>query len=688
VLFFLLLRTLCDEDWPWVLNAALAVSLFVSVSAIGQHTELTSLAPQGEGVLPSTATIGNSGLLAAYLLMNIAIAGYLASTNVHYRLLYLCAGAVNLLALFFAQNRSSVVGLIAGTLIGTVIFATVSNKSKKKWIATALALSVACVVVGATALIRAFQTSTIASQLPGVLQRLAITNPAGSDETRTLQWRAAIEGFRDRPLLGYGLENHNLVWAEHFDPDIYRLSTDVYDRTHNQYLEVLATGGAVGIIAFLGIWLAIGMTLVRAFRAGRMSAPAVAVLWGLQIAYAIYLFFWFVDLNSTMLWIVIAALVASRATVGSVVLEATSNDPQPAAPRPWLAYGAIVLLLVCIYREDYAPMVANRAIARIDVRNRSLDDNLADVDLLANSPTHQTFHTPAVLAQFMTSLRPRYSEMRASPRDRRAIERAFGQSLSMFTREIPRDSLNDRLYDSQAGLFAAAADFYGSSDYRQRAIDAYHRSIELSPRRIEQRIGLATLYIGEQDYERAMVVLTDAVKTDPQLGEPRYLLAKAYLGAGKADSALHMLKTSLNLGYVGSPETYLAMGRRLEFAGRGGVAAALYSDYLEAKYTEAVWESERIDRPIPATDLAVAAHLPLLYMRASESELAVKSAAALSAFDPSRAQIVERFVSDIGRRRRANWGGRTSLLPCTALVSTRQDDSAAVNACGVFRRKL
>ena len=221
----------------------------------------------------------------------------------------------------------------------------------------------------------------------------------------------------------------------------------------------------------------------------------------------------------------------------------------------------------------------------------------------------------AQLAGFMTSLRPRYSEMRASPRDRRAIERAFGQSLSMFTREIRRDSLNDRLYDSQAGLFTAAADFYGSSDYRQRAIDAYHRSIELSPRRIEQRIGLATLYIGEQDYERAMVVLTDAVKTDPQLGEPRYLLAKAYLGAGKADSALHMLETSLRLGYVGSPETYLAMGRRLEFAGRGGVAAALYSDYLEAKYTEAVWDqSERIDRPIPATDLAVAAHLPLLYM--------------------------------------------------------------------------
>jgi len=484
------------------------------------------------------------------------------------------------------------------------------------------------------------------------------------------------------------MENHNLAWGQHFDPAIYRLDTDVFDRTHNQYLEVLSTGGLVGIIAFLGIWLAIGSTLVRAFRAGRISAPTAAVLWGLQVGYATYLVFWFVDLNSTMLWIAVAALIASRATVGPVVLEATSNDPQSTSPRPWLAYASIVLLLAAAYWEGYAPLMANRAIARIDVR-RSVAENLADVELLANSPAHQTFHTPRVLGDFLASLQPRYANIRAEARDRRAMERAFNQAIASFTSEIRRDTLNDRLYDAQARLFAAAADFYGSAEYRQRAIDAYHKSIDLSPRRIEQRIGLATLYMGERDYERATVVLTDAVKIDPQLGEPRYLLAKAYIGAGKADSALHMLETSLRLGYVGSPETYLAMGRRLEFAGRGGVAAALYSDYLEAKYTEAVWDqSERIDRPIPVTDLAVAAHLPLLYMRASESELAVKSAAALSAFDPSRAEIVERFVYDIGRRRRANWGRRMSLLPCTALVTRREEDSATVNACGVFRRKL
>src|SRR4051812_39224703 len=102
-LFFVLLRTLRDKDWRWILIAALGVSLIVSVIAIGQHAVQTMATPSVDAV-PSAATFGNSGLLAAYLLISIALAAYLATTNVGLRLLYLAAGAVNLLALVYAEN--------------------------------------------------------------------------------------------------------------------------------------------------------------------------------------------------------------------------------------------------------------------------------------------------------------------------------------------------------------------------------------------------------------------------------------------------------------------------------------------------------------------------------------------------------------------------------------------------------
>lgn len=689
VLFFLLLRTLRDEDWRWILNGALVVGLFVSASTIVQHFQLASLAGSAEtAVSPSASTLGNSGLLAAYLLMGVALAAYLASTSARFRLLYVALGLVNLLALVYAENRSTIIGLVLGTIAGGVIFAALGTASRRKWIVPATAIALSVIVAGISVGVRAYPTSAVVRHVPTVLQRLAQTNPAGSDESRTMQWRAAIDGFKERPLLGYGLENHNLVWSGHFDPAIYRIDTDIFDRTHNQFLETLATTGLLGTAAFLAVWLAIGMTLGRAYRAGRLSAASLAILSGLQIAYATYLFFWFVDLNSTMLWVLIAALIASRGTVGSVVLEATGSAER-ARPRPSLALASLIVLAAAIYAEGYVPLRANQALARIDSSSGTLAQTLIEFDELSSFAGRQTTHAPMVMGQFIGSLGSSLGEMRANPGQRQLVNKAFEESFAAFAREIHRDTLNDRLYTHEGSLFVEAARFYGSPLYRQRAIDAFHKAIELSPHRIQQRLLLARVYSGASDYERALVVLSDAVKSDPQLGEPRYRLAEAYLGAGHGDSALAMLQSSLKLGYVGAPEIYLAVGKRLEFAGRSGVAANLYSDYLEVKYTEAVWNrSEAIDKPIPTADIAVAAHLPLLYVRGRDSELAIKSAAALSAFDPSRASIVDRFVSDIGARRRGNWVARNSLLPCTAARAARSRDSVALGACGMFRRKL
>jgi hypothetical protein len=101
-----------------------------------------------------------------------------------------------------------------------------------------------------------------------------------------------------------------------------------------------------------------------------------------------------------------------------------------------------------------------------------------------------------------------------------------------------------------------------------------------------------------------------------------------------------------------------------------------------------VWDGAgTIERTIPSADLAVAAHLPLLYVRSQESELAIKTAAALSAFDSSQTALVELFVSDVGSRRRSRWVARNSLLQCSS-GGSRTADPATLGACGVFRKKL
>jgi len=353
------------------------------------------------------------------------------------------------------------------------------------------------------------------------------------------------------------------------------------------------------------------------------------------------------------------------------------------------ALAATVLFGIVLYREAYLPVRVDRALARIDNSRGSVSEALGEFTALATAPVHQMAHTPLVMGEYLGSLRPRFAELRRNPAERRMLEAAFASATTAFSREIHRDTLNDRLYTHQADMLLDEASFYGSASYIDEAIGPLRNAIGLSPHRIQPRLLLARIYSDDQEYDRARLELEEAVKVDPSLGEPRYLLARQYMRAGKSDSALAMLRSSLGHGYVGAPEIYLAMGKRLEFSGRGVEAAQLYQGYLEGKYSKAVWDGPgTIDKVIPSTDIAVAAHLPLLYVRSQDSELAIKTAAALAAFDSSQTGLVERFVSDVGSRRRSRWIAKNSLLQCTAVARSRITDPATLDACGVFRKKL
>jgi O-antigen ligase len=688
-LFFLLLRALRDHEWKWVLNCALIVSLAVSAVAIWQHFDVTAAAREAATPLPaSDSTIGNSGLLAAYLLFGLGVAGYLAMTAGRLRGAYLSAAAVVLFGIVYAENRSSVIGIIFGALAGSILFAMLRSR-KKRWLAPGIALGIACIVALAAAVIRAFPDTALVRVTPTVVQRLAVSNPTGVDELRLIQWRAAEQGFEDRPVFGYGPENYNLVWSAHFNPAVYRLDTDVYDHAHNEYLEILATGGVVGLCAFAGIWLAIGVTLTRAYRDERLSAAALAVLVALQVAYAIYLAFWFFDLNSTMLWMLVGALIASRENAHGIVQPAVSKAAQQKRVGFAIAVASVVLVGVSLYSEAFLPARANRALARLDSSPASLASSQAAFTTLATTPIHESAHTPMMMAEYLDAARPEFATLRRNPAGRRMLESTFGNALATFKMEIHRDTLNDRLYTHEASLLLDAARFYNSRAYVDTAIEVLHKAIELTPRRIQPRMLLARLYTEDRDFDAAKAVLEAAIRIDPDIGEPRYRMAEHYLRFGQTDSAFEMLRSSLRRDYVGPPETYLAVGKRLEFSRRSAEAADLYTSYLEAKYTKAIWDAgSTIDRVVPPADIAVAAHLPLLYVRAQEKELAIKSAAALSAFDSTRTDLVEQFVTDLGSRRRSRWVARNSLLPCVTSRASRSTMPDKLEACGVFRKKL
>src|SRR5687768_1541312 len=197
-LFFLLLRTLEEFYLQLLLYFAVAVGVAVAV-----HALLGSCF----GIVAPLTLIGNPGLLGGYLLMAVAISLWLADSGVGFRLLFVVPIGVLYAALLIAGNRSSVLGLAVGGIVGSVFIA---SRARERWRWTPLVAvgSVLAATIALAALGGKSASGCVLRTVPSVVHRIAGTDFKGSDATRTIQWKAATMGFIDRPILGYGPENH------------------------------------------------------------------------------------------------------------------------------------------------------------------------------------------------------------------------------------------------------------------------------------------------------------------------------------------------------------------------------------------------------------------------------------------------------------------------------------------------
>lgn len=94
--------------------------------------------------------------------------------------------------------------------------------------------------------------------------RNLIAEKAGPN--RLVFWNIAIEGWKEKPLLGWGGDSYQYIYSKYFDPII---TTPGYapeywvDRSHSYYFDELATGGILGFISLLLLYGTILFGLIR-----------------------------------------------------------------------------------------------------------------------------------------------------------------------------------------------------------------------------------------------------------------------------------------------------------------------------------------------------------------------------------------------------------------------------------------
>lgn len=624
--FYVALRCFLQEEyWRRFFRAAVAVALLVV--AFGFAQSRFRIVPIGILGLETGATIGNPGILAAYLLLAVGLCALLAvQGTARTRIVYCVVGFVLVGAMVLTGNRSSALGLLVGAGVGAASYAIWSGSFKG-------IRAVAIVVLLAAALGVSFAASTswirpAAAQLP-LVRKLA----AGVDSVRIIQWRAAAEGIRRRPLLGVGPENYQIVWSEFHHPEMYRFEGDIrWDRAHNAALDALATTGVAGLIALIGVWVALVLAARRAANTqgspGNSSARemvASAVI-GCFAAYGFYLLFWFFDLSSAMVWIALAAFIATRAAGGTAFLE--FGEPRE---RRWqtsfvLAAGGAVFVAV-LYVHGVETLRMARTLDRATDPHRSLDNALRDYQSVFASPAPVTQHAFPLYANYLRGLYGRFREVQSDPASAALFDSSFVLAVREFERQAVADPLNERISIQHARVLLLGAYYYRSPRLYEAAIGKIQRAIKLAPRRVNPYLVLGLAYTNAQRHEEALAAFYRAYTVYPPHGRTRVYLASAHSALGQNHEAARWLKSALA---VGTPDRPLATRIARDLAADGDPAAGgeLLKTYLVHQYGPVfVWIANGVQMDVVDYGLAKEAAVLLARGGADLASATLQSAA-------------------------------------------------------------
>jgi O-antigen ligase/tetratricopeptide (TPR) repeat protein len=503
-----------DKLWNRYLGVNVFVAGIVSFIAFAQVGGYVEHRYDG---FRADATLGNATYMAVYMLFSAFVALFLAARTASRNMRVFLILLSLLFAFMIVQTatRGTTLGLIAGFLVATLYVGLFSVQLKKYAIGALIALLVA--IGGFIAL----RDSTFVQSNP-TLQRIASIS-LSEGNVRFKVWDMAIEGFKERPILGWGQSNFNYVFNAHYDPSIY-FAEAWYDRVHNIFFDWLIAGGVLGFIAYFSIYFsALYYLFVRPLvkHEEKFTVVERGVLIGLLVGYLVHNFFVFDNIVSYIYYGTILALIHAR--IGTLV-PAFANYKSD----------------VRVTEQVVAPIVGVALIATLYFVNLSGIQAAGDIIDAFRAPTAQVSVEKFELALSRESFGTQ--EVREQM-TRRVQEIAQGDGVTqeektamlLRVEEELKKQVAENANDARAHVFIAS--FYRMSGNIDAALLSLERARELSPKKqqiiFEQ--GLASLQ-GSR-YEDALKFFKEAYELDTTYAEARVYYAAAGIYAGRPEIA-------------------------------------------------------------------------------------------------------------------------------------------------------
>ena len=337
-LFFVLAGTFrTQREWLTIFGVSVGASVLVALYGLLEYSgEVVSVADSSRII----STLGNPLYVAAYLSFHIFLSAFLWLQTKSTFLKWLLGGIIlfELPILFLTASRGAFVGMLGGIVIIFFLSLFSDGSLKKK-----ITISTVIIALLFTPVLLNISKDTSFVKGSNILIRLSNIN-LQAGEARFTIWGMAIESFKERPVLGWGIGNFSIPYAKHYDPKMFGQEA-WFDRTHNMPLEWLVSGGLVGFLAYLTLLFSILWALVKAVKHEILQKRHAFIFVGMFSAYLVQLLFVFDTLPTyLMLAIMLGFFYASSS----------------ATPEVWSRKNTLALLATAITPEDDSEQLSRK----------------------------------------------------------------------------------------------------------------------------------------------------------------------------------------------------------------------------------------------------------------------------------------------------------------------------------------
>lgn len=475
-----------------------------------------------------SATLGNPIFFASFLIFPLFLALWfgLRAENTAAKVFYWLAAFLQLIGIYLSGTRGAVVGLAVGVFVAAVLYIILTTQTRLRFYSSVLL----GIFVALAAVLFVFSKN-----LPqGTMLRRVFNLNDSNSQSRLIQWKIALNGFKDKPVLGTGPENYYVPGNKYYDPELYLYDRSWFDKPHNYLLEILVTTGILGFLAY-GAALVFAVWIIwKNYRAQILSLGEFCLLVAGLVVYQIQNLFVFDTIPASLMFFVFLGFVAY---LWVELQPSRKHGDNYMVLSPIFSASVMVVSLFLVTYTIHASVVSP---ARI---SKSINYGYAYAQ--ANIKTADGYFNNALALPFNldpSEVVSKYSDFVvglsvAAPKSEAVfVNERFERAITMAEDYVEKVDNEPIIWQKLSRLYLYQAIFRGTG-VNVRAFEAAEAAVDLAPKRIESLILLAQLYDSTQQPQKALESLRKAGELDGSNQTIKFQIATLYEKAGEKETA-------------------------------------------------------------------------------------------------------------------------------------------------------